>query len=261
METSSKLIKSVGEETFPSASKLDVVDTASTSNPFTNRLPPISSRAISCSSSDYCQHNMSFDSSTNMPAVSHDSSDPPQGDEACVSPQSSNACSLTHIPHPVGEIRIPVPSLDSLDTTLGSHEEAPGESNIEPDDFKTLYLCGQQDLYRANQRIVYVCEENRLLKRKLIELQRQLFFNSRTKRRVVDANLAWSIPGEAPKSLASKRQRYSSSTPSGNGDVIEIPDCTLSPSQDASTESGRSPRVQFASADDAALSTVTTAED
>lgn len=46
------------------------------------------------------------------------------------------------------------------------------------DYYKNLYFCGQRDLYVLNQKVDCISEENRLLKRKLIELQRQLFHNN-----------------------------------------------------------------------------------
>jgi hypothetical protein len=45
----------------------------------------------------------------------------------------------------------------------------------EEQDYKTLYFCSQSDKYRLEQRNASVMEENRLLKRQLFEMQRQLY--------------------------------------------------------------------------------------
>jgi hypothetical protein len=182
--------------------------------------------------------NMSFDSSISsaMVAVSQESSLKPSSKacgavEDCVSPTELQ----TQSPPPVGEIRIPTLSLDSLDTITTNSDVRYNSM----EDYKTLYFCGQQDLFRTQQRMECVCEENRLLKRKLIELQRQLFHNSRTKRRVVKANLAWSIPENSPQTPV-KRLRMSPNDLDEQDKYV-----TVSPGASTRSSDKRLTKVQF----------------
>lgn len=107
----------------------------------------------------------------------------------------SSSASLENISPPVAEIQIR--HRNETATVL------PEEDN---DEYKTRYFCGQRDLHVLQEQMDHVCEENRLLRRKLIELQKQLFHNVRTKRRVVEANSAWSVP-ESASLRHKKRQR------------------------------------------------------
>jgi hypothetical protein len=223
-----------------------------------------SNKISRCSSSDqaddYYQPNMSFDSSSAMPEVSHESSHPQCN--PCVSPLSTKTSSQKRFPPPVGEICIPTPSTDSLDTVLTSKETIPEGDSNKIIDYETLYFCGQRDLHFANQRVDYMCEENRLLKRKLIELQRQLYCNSRTKRRVVDANLAWRIPGEisspCPSNNITKYQRISPFTPPSSSEQTQS---LLRHTASSLGEGKKSSKVQFASSKQPVVFTVTSAQD
>jgi hypothetical protein len=51
---------------------------------------------------------------------------------------------------------------------------SPGHHQHE-EDYKTLYFCSQRDMHQLEQRNANVLEENRLLKRQLFEMQRQLY--------------------------------------------------------------------------------------
>jgi hypothetical protein len=82
---------------------------------------------------------------------------------------------------PVGEIRIPTPQLQ--DSPLLYSRE----------DYVTSYYCCQQELFRKSVQLDLVLEENRRLKRLLIEMQRDLFHVSRSNRRKLSNN-AWTIP-------------------------------------------------------------------
>lgn len=80
-------------------------------------------------------------------------------------------------PPPVAEIRIPIPE------TIAS--------NSDDDDFETLYLCSRRDLHLARRENDALAEENRLLKRQMIELQKQLYTIRRSSHK---RNVSWSIP-------------------------------------------------------------------
>jgi hypothetical protein len=108
---------------------------------------------------------------------------------------------------PVTEIQIHPnhPRRCSASTTLPS---APFGLQLDSVDYETKYFCGQRDLHILRERMFDVCEENRLLRRQLIELQKQIFHNLRTKRRVVEVNSAWSVPESSPTlQRYPKRQR------------------------------------------------------
>lgn len=108
----------------------------------------------------------------------------------------SSSASLENISPPVAEIQFQIRHRSETATV---HQE-------DNDEYKTRYFCGQRDLHVLQEQMHHVCEENRLLRRKLIELQKQLFHNVRTKRRVVEANSAWSVP-ESASLRHKKRQR------------------------------------------------------
>ncbi|GAX24152.1 hypothetical protein FisN_4Lh235 [Fistulifera solaris] len=82
------------------------------------------------------------------------------------------------VPPPVAEIRIPIPE------TIASNSE-------EDNDFETLYLYSRRDLHLARQENEALAEENRLLKRHMIQLQKQLYSLRRTSQK---RNVSWSIP-------------------------------------------------------------------
>ena len=82
------------------------------------------------------------------------------------------------IPPPVAEIRIPIPE------TIASNSEDDG-------DFETLYLCSRRDLHLVRKENEALAEENRLLKRHMIQLQKQLYSLRRTSQK---RNVSWSIP-------------------------------------------------------------------
>jgi hypothetical protein len=124
-------------------------------------------------------------------------------DKKSPSPRSrSRSDSIDSTPPPVEEIRIPTPQ-----------QPLPGETARNAEDYKTLYFCSQKELHEAKQQLSNVTEENRLLKRRLIQMQRDLFAVTRNKRRAVEGTTAgWSVPGEEEN----KKQRPSSVTPNAS---------------------------------------------
>jgi len=98
-------------------------------------------------------------------------------------------CSMDVFP-PISEIRIPTPS-------------EPAETKAEPpqidEDWKTLYFCSQRDLHQAQMETYRMAEENRLLKRELIEMQRHLFEYRRSPPTIPAENVVWSIPQSKKK--------------------------------------------------------------
>ena len=107
-----------------------------------------------------------------------------------------------HVP-PVHEIRIPTPQHQDE----SSFCSADGE-NASEEDYQNLFFSSQRELHAAQAITVKVMEENRLLKRRLIEMQKQLFAVSRNRRTLTpDAiqNTAWSIPTNS--SSQRKKQR------------------------------------------------------
>jgi cell division septum initiation protein DivIVA len=159
-----------------------------------------------------CERNMSFDSSISsaVVAISQDSKQVKAREvssDVIEELQQTADVSDVHSRPPVGEIRIPTPSSDSQDTAFKVNS-ATDDAFVETEDYKTLYFCGQRDLFEVQQRVEYVCEDNRLLKRKIIELQKQLYHNTRTRRRIVHADSAWCIPGEAPQTPVKSSQTF-----------------------------------------------------
>ena len=78
---------------------------------------------------------------------------------------------------PITEIRIPTPAPKDDD---GSQEL----------DYQTLYLCCQRDLHQTVQQKMDLHEENRMLKRQLIQMQKQLYASARTRK----TGVSWSVP-------------------------------------------------------------------
>lgn len=118
---------------------------------------------------------------TEMPPPSSPLKPPLTADPAkVVSPReqhSAPAQDTKPIPPPVAEIRIPIPE------TIAS--------NSEDDDFETLYLCARRDLHLSRKENEALAEENRLLKRHMIQLQKQLYSLRRTSQK---RNVSWSVP-------------------------------------------------------------------
>jgi hypothetical protein len=86
-------------------------------------------------------------------------------------------------PPPIGEIRIPMqaniftsPSSPSCSASL------PTTTNHSNADYESLYCSTVRENHRLQQRLDFVSEENRSLKRHLIELQRRLFTARRNNR-------------------------------------------------------------------------------
>ena len=92
---------------------------------------------------------------------------------------------------PIAEIRIPTPS-EQAETRA----EQPPQID---EDWKTLYFCSQRDLHRAQMENYRMAEENRLLKRQLIEMQRNLFEYRRNPPAFPAENVVWSIPQSRKK--------------------------------------------------------------
>jgi hypothetical protein len=118
----------------------------------------------------------------------------PTGPAKVVSPreqQVSPSLEAKAVPPPVAEIRIPIPE------TIASNSE-------EDNDFETLYLCSRRDLHLARKENEALAEENRLLKRHMIQLQKQLYALRRTSQK---RNVSWSIP--SPKRSRSSNPQSS----------------------------------------------------
>ena len=152
---------------------------------------------------------------------------------------------------PVQEIRIPTPQHHD-DSSICS---AVGDTASE-ECFKNLYFSSQRELHAAQDITAKVMEENRLLKRRLIEMQKQLFAVSRNRRTLAPddmQNTAWSIPtSSAPqcnKRRKTEKSRYLDarirssiiSDASTVGDQLSPPECapsiTTSVSADAAASS------------------------
>lgn len=98
---------------------------------------------------------------------------------------------------PIGEIQIPTLRLDATTAT-----SAIGTSTYQPPNYEQLYFLSMRRNYRLKQNLRSVEEENRRLKRHLIEMQRRMFFSSRNKRIPCEA---WVVPPSA--SHVAKRSR------------------------------------------------------
>jgi hypothetical protein len=107
----------------------------------------------------------------------------------CIPPASSMPATDSH---PIAEIRIPTPQT----LQAGSKDEDDSLGAAGEEDYKTLYLCCQRDLHESQEHMAETTEENRLLKRQLIQLQKQLFTSTRTKR---SSTVSWSIPESTNK--------------------------------------------------------------
>ena len=97
---------------------------------------------------------------------------------------------------PVHEIRIPTPHQHD-DGSAGSEV---GVTAVSEEHYKNLYFSSQRELHASQGKVAKVTEENRMLKRHLIEMQKHLFSVSRNKRSapmggVKDA--AWNIPSSS----------------------------------------------------------------
>jgi hypothetical protein len=154
-------------------------------------------------------------------------------------------------PPPIEEIRIPTPqqndpAANDVDdsttasskttTTIGNGGEdgqchhLPTES--EPD-YKNLYFCSMRVNYVQAQRLTYLSEENRLLKRHMIEMQRQLYGIFRNRRQAagsmagggVDtvANAAWTIPSPIQGGCNKKRARVQDADNNVQNDPSGVP--------------------------------------
>lgn len=113
---------------------------------------------------------------------------------------------------PVQEIRIPTPQYQD-DSSICS---AVGDTATE-EHYKNLYFCSQRELHASEETVARVMEENRLLKRRLIEMQKQLFSISRNRRFLAPEamqNTAWSIPTNSGPPCKKRRKEADSRSPS-----------------------------------------------
>jgi hypothetical protein len=76
---------------------------------------------------------------------------------------------------PIGEIRIPVHPNYYMSISSPCSASLPNSTNQSTTDYESLYFSTVRDNHCLKQHLVYVSEENRTLKRHLIELQRRLF--------------------------------------------------------------------------------------
>lgn len=108
---------------------------------------------------------------------------------------------------PVCEITIRVPSSTHDNSTCSGNAGTALLPNCGgAEDYKSLYLSSQRELYDLRDEMAGVKEENRKLKRRLIEMQKQLYLYSRNKRQAAPSQAAWSIPHS---SAPNKRHRVS----------------------------------------------------
>jgi len=113
---------------------------------------------------------------------------------------------------PVQEIRIPTPQYQD-DSSICS---AVGDTAVE-EFYKNLYFSSQRELHSSEETVARVMEENRLLKRRLIEMQKQLFSVSRNRRSLAPEavqNTAWSIPTNSGPLCKKRRLEADSRSPS-----------------------------------------------
>ncbi|EEC50385.1 predicted protein [Phaeodactylum tricornutum CCAP 1055/1] len=110
-----------------------------------------------------------------------------------------------HVP-PISEIRIPKreggcsPTSTSTAASISSHNQSSSEEHEV--DYKNLYLCSHRNTQQLQRRLEYTEEENRQLKRKLIEFQRQLFSlqrNGLSSRGRDTRQSSWTIPPSRPE--------------------------------------------------------------
>lgn len=117
-------------------------------------------------------------------------------DEFYVDEEDHNRPRQQRTDPPVSEIRIPTPQ--QLDESICSvnGDTAPLSNCRDADDYKNLFFSGQRTIHKLQDEIVSVKQENRQLKRHLIELQKHLFSYSRNKRpkNETHSNSAWSVP-------------------------------------------------------------------
>ena len=153
-----------------------------------------------------------------------------------------------HVP-PVHEIRIPTPQHQD-DSSFCS---ADGD-NASVEDYKNLFFSSQRELHAAQEITAKVMEENRLLKRRLIEMQKQLFAVSRNRRSLTPdtiQNTAWSIPTNSDSQRKKQRTDEKSRSPSSavmstiisastGGDIRSFPDCAPSISKSVSADAATS---------------------
>jgi len=121
--------------------------------------------------------------------------------ETTPSQQKKNGRKGPPSPPPVTEISVPLQELARQ-----------GLVELGANDWKALYYCSLGDLERQKQVSYFVLEENRVLKRQLIELQKNLFEarrNASGKRArfhlgggryadIVEENTSWTVPGSPP---------------------------------------------------------------
>lgn len=105
---------------------------------------------------------------------------------------SASGCGRTP---PVNEIRIPTPHLNED----SSNNSVIGDiASSEAIHYKNLYFCSQRYLHGSQEQVALLLEENRILKRHLIEFQKRLFSVSRNKRSAMPGS-AWEIPASSKR--------------------------------------------------------------
>jgi len=84
---------------------------------------------------------------------------------------------------PISEVRIPLAAVVEQ-----------GLIELSKDDWRSLFLSTQKNLDRMKHHAFAAQEENRLLKRKLIEMQKCLFETRRNKHGSISGPFPWTIP-------------------------------------------------------------------
>jgi hypothetical protein len=101
---------------------------------------------------------------------------------------------------PIGEIRIPVhPNYMSITSPCSA--SLPNSTNQSTTDYESLYFSTVRANHCLKQHLVYVSEENRTLKRHLIELQRRLFTARRNSNRGQQQQQQRRRPEDGPSTM------------------------------------------------------------
>lgn len=131
---------------------------------------------------------------------------PALGSKESTEQKDSSSASETP-PPPVAEIRIPTPQThvaktdDEVSCEEGETDDQGGGDQEQTDDdcevdkdYKALFFCCQNSLHKAQRQVAVIAEENRLLKRQLIQLHKQLNTYRRNKH---PSSASWTIPVNA----------------------------------------------------------------
>jgi len=151
------------------------------------------------------------------------------GDEELCHQRRDDATAI-NCPPPVSEVSIPL-----------AHMVRQGLVEMSIGEWKYLYLSTHKDVEQLQTKLSNVSEENRLLKRQLIEMQKQLFEVRRNKRRSPDHE-TWSIPDYYSNSSKTPISNASSSSSSQKVVIHQPP--AEAPSKTVSYDEGLTKKVE-----------------